>query len=196
MHCIVTGGGLTPEGEWTSSWEQGQPPFLIRVEPLMQRFRRLLCEALSAAVEQDELELPHDQRKQQVLNMIRKVNRKDWEVYSSKPPQEGGPRAEEVLDYLKNAVAGGPLTEVRIEKIHTLKEGVGDIIQGQEKQLGYIRHDTPVADSRFQDVSAQEVSVWWGRYNPQTGRRERDNLLRMSIEECLRRLLLHVPPPG
>lgn len=195
VHCLVTGGGLTPEGEWRSSWEHEQQPFLIRVEPVMWRFRRLFCEALSEAVGQDELELPQGQRTQQVLNMIHKVNRTNWDVYISKPPQEGGPTAEEVLDYLKKAVAGGPLTDVRIEKITTLKERVRDIIEGQEKQLSYLRHDVLMPNRRFQDVREKEVTFRWGKYDPETGRRERDNLMTLTIEECIRRLLLHVPPP-
>ncbi len=196
VHCLVTGGGLTPEGEWRSSWKPEHQPFLIRVEPLMWRFRRLFCEALSEAVAQGDVALPDGQRPQQVLNLIHKVNRLKWDVYISKPPQEGGPTAEEVLDYLKNAVAGGPLTDVRIETISPLKDAMRDIIAGQETQLAYIRHDVLMPDSRVQGLSEQEVTFRWGTYDPETGRRDRNKLMSLSIEECLRRLLLHVPPPN
>jgi hypothetical protein len=35
LHCLVTGGGLTPQDAWKDSYRPGDKPFLVRAEVLM-----------------------------------------------------------------------------------------------------------------------------------------------------------------
>jgi hypothetical protein len=192
LHCMVTGGGLSPEGEWKSSWKPDQKPFLIRSEVLMERFRSLFCRALKRLVKKERLELPEGCEKQQMLNLINKVNRKKWDVFIAKPAQDGGATSEEILSYLKSAVAGGPLAEVRIEPV--VQGMLADIRQAQERLFTYLRQP-PLANGRLQEVSEQTVSFRCGKYDPKSGRRDRETLVSLPLNQFLGRLLWHVPPP-
>ena len=194
LHCLVTGGGLTPQGKWKDSYKPGDKPFLVHVFPLMRRFRKLFCRALKRAVRNGELKLPQGWRKQRTINMIRRVNRTRWQIHIAKPPEDGGPSTEEILEYQSKAVAGGPLSEVRIEGIGCKKaEWLTGIESGQEVQLRYVS-EAPLTGSRVQEVSQHEVTFSWGKYDPETGRRVRDKSETLPIEEFIRRLFWHVPP--
>ena len=96
MHCVVTGGGLSPEDRWIAS----RPRFLLSVRVLSRLFRRLFLEALELAYQQGELQfhgslhhLGDNQAFQQHLQPARQV---EWVVYA-KPPFGG---AEQVIEYL------------------------------------------------------------------------------------------------
>jgi hypothetical protein len=99
-------------------------------------------------------------------------------VFIAKPPEAGGPSPEEVLRYQATAVAGGPISDARLET-----------------QLRYIT-EVAGADFRLHDSTVSEVTIRYGAYNPDTQRRERDQVLTLPIDEFLQRLLLHVPPPS
>jgi predicted nucleic acid-binding Zn ribbon protein len=195
LHCLVTGGGLAPEDAWKDSWKSSEKPFLVHVFPLMQRFRKLFCRRLERKIKQGILKLPKGCGRQQMLNLIHKVNRSAWQVYIAKPPEDGGPTTEEILEYQARAVAGGPLLDVRIEgierKVSAWQEGIQ---ASQEPQLRYVS-ESPLSGSRVQEVSQHEVSFRWGRYDKETGRRVRDQTETLPIEAFLRRLFWHVPPP-
>jgi predicted nucleic acid-binding Zn ribbon protein len=174
LHCLVTGGGLSPDGEWRAS----RADFLVHVHPLMHRFRHLFCRAVERELRKHALVLPEGERLQTLLNTIHRVNRTDWEVFIAKPPEAGGPSSDEVLRYQAKAVAGGPVSDVRLET-----------------QLQYIT-EVAGADFRLHDSTVSEVTIRYGAYNPQTQRRERNQVLTLPMDEFLQRLLLHVPPPS
>jgi predicted nucleic acid-binding Zn ribbon protein len=195
LHCLVTGGGLTPDEAWKDSWQSREQPFLVHVFPLMQRFRKLFCRTLERKIKKERLNLPEGCSPQQMLNTINKVNRSAWQVYIAKPPEDGGPTTEEILEYQAKAVAGGPLSDVRIEGIErTVRDWQEGIQAFQEPQLRYVS-EAPLSGRRVQEVSHQEVSFRWGTYDKETGRRVRDQTETLPIEEFLRRLFWHVPPP-
>lgn len=196
LHCLVTGGGLTPDEIWKDSSKPGDMPFLVRVEPLMQRFRTLFCRKAEHAVKNSQLTLPKGCRRQQMLNRIHQVNRRDWQVYIAKPPEDGGPTTEEILAYQAKAVAGGPLSNVRIEGLaRKVTAWQAEIQTFQEPHLRYVS-ESPLTESRIQEVSHQEVSFRWGRYDQASGRRVREQTETLPIETFLRRLFWHVPPPN
>jgi hypothetical protein len=58
LHCLVTGGGLSAEDRWKDSYKPGAKPFLVSVNALMQRFRRLFCRRLEAKLTKAQLKLP------------------------------------------------------------------------------------------------------------------------------------------
>ncbi|MBI1788118.1 MAG: IS91 family transposase [Acidobacteria bacterium] len=97
VHCVVTGGGLPPDGE---CWIAGRPRFLLSVRVLSRLFRRLFLEALERAFAKAQLQfhgaleqLRDRDAFQQHLEPARQTK---WVVYA-KPPF-GGPA--HVIEYL------------------------------------------------------------------------------------------------
>ena len=96
IHCVVTGGGLSPENDWIAS----RPHFLLSVRVLSRLFRRLFVEAVESAYAKGKLEfrgqlqsLRDPEAFEQHLNPVRQI---DWVVYA-KPPFGG---AEQAIEYL------------------------------------------------------------------------------------------------
>jgi len=97
LHCVVTGGGLSPDNQWIAS----RPDFFLSVGVLSRLFRRLFLQALESAYAKGELEfhgqlqlLGDPQAFQQHLAPVRQT---EWVVYA-KPPFGG---AEQVIEYLR-----------------------------------------------------------------------------------------------
>ena len=89
VHCIVTGGGLSADGE---RWIAAKPKFLFSVKVLSLLFRGKLLRRLEEASENGHIALPVEVAR----DARRRAARKPWTVYS-KPPM-GGPA--QVLRYL------------------------------------------------------------------------------------------------
>jgi hypothetical protein len=96
LHCVVPGGGLSPDGEWKACL----PGFFLPVRVLSRLFRRLFLEALAKAYADGELQFFSDLEPlreaapfAQYLTPLRKA---EWVVYA-KPPF-GGP--QQVIEYL------------------------------------------------------------------------------------------------
>ena len=96
LHCIVTGGGLDPEGHWVAC----HPGYLFPYKVLSQHFRRLLLEQLHQAHREQRLHFfaPHQALAQRsaFTAYLAPLLDLDWYVYI-KPPFTG-PQA--VLEYL------------------------------------------------------------------------------------------------
>jgi len=88
VHCVVPGGGLSPDGE---RWIGCRPGFFLSVRVLSRLFRRLFLEALQRTFDKGKLQQAGDLRP--LLSLLAK---REWIVYA-KPPF-GGPA--QVLDYL------------------------------------------------------------------------------------------------
>ena len=181
LHCLVTGGGLTPEGDWK---DVPNPRCLVAVKPLMWEFRKRFCRAVREAIEQDELTLPHETTTRQWLNCLNKANRQKWEVFIAKPIEDGGPSSEEILRYQADDVAGGPLSAIRLDP---------QVSELSTNQLGYLKAN-PLSEHRLHEARDGWVSFQWGAYNPDTGKRERDRSENLRVAEFLRRYLQHIPP--
>ncbi|MCP4405180.1 MAG: transposase, partial [bacterium] len=107
LPCLVTGGGLSPEGEWN---DVSNPRCLVAVKPLMVEFRKRCCQGLTQALTDGTLSLPEDTTTRRWLNTLNKANRQKWEVFIATPPEDGGPRPDDMLRYQAEDVAGGPLS--------------------------------------------------------------------------------------
>lgn len=96
LHCVVPGGGLSPDGEWIAC----RPGFFLPIRVLSRLFRRLFLEALENAYAHAELrffgELEPLREPQAFARYVASVREIDWVVYA-KPPF-GGP--QHVLEYL------------------------------------------------------------------------------------------------
>jgi len=97
LHCVVPGGGISPDGE---HWVACRPGFFLPVRVLSRLFRRLFLEYLQTAFDTGQLQffsslegLRDPKPFAQYLAPLRDT---EWVVYA-KPPL-GGP--EQVLNYL------------------------------------------------------------------------------------------------
>jgi hypothetical protein len=97
LHCVVTGGGISPDG---SRWVSCRPGFFLPVRVLARLFRRRFLEYLEQAFADGKLKFfssleplrdPHAFRQYLVP-----VRQSEWVVYA-KPPFAG---PEQVLDYV------------------------------------------------------------------------------------------------
>src|SRR5579872_3896185 len=97
LHCVVPGGGLSPDHE---RWISCRPGFFLPVRVLSRLFRRLFLEALEKAFLKRKLrffgELEHLQEPAAFQQYLAPVCEAEWVVYA-KPPF-GGP--QQVLAYL------------------------------------------------------------------------------------------------
>jgi hypothetical protein len=134
LHCVVTGGGLAPDG---SHWVAGRERYFLPVKVLGKLFRGKFLALLERARENDELKLvgstaelaeplPWGQLRDQLY-------RKDWVVYA-KPPFGS---AEKVFRYL-----GGYTHRVAISnhRIVAIKDGrvtftIKDYKDGARKKI-------------------------------------------------------------
>ena len=89
IHCIVTGGGLSPD---SSRWIAAKPRFLFFVGVLAKVFRGKLLHKLEQALRNGHLGDPDGDGHAR----LRRAARKDWNIYS-KPPLAG---PQQVLRYL------------------------------------------------------------------------------------------------
>ena len=97
LHCIVPGGGPSPDG---TRWIACRPNFFLPVRVLSRLFRRLFLQALLTAFEARQLQFFGDLAEladpKAFTRLLTTARGRDWVVYA-KPPF-GGP--EQVLAYL------------------------------------------------------------------------------------------------
>jgi hypothetical protein len=97
LHCVVTGGGLSPDG---SRWIACRAGFLVPVRVLSRLFRRLFLEALEKAFEANELQFFSALEPLRERGAFRRhlvpARQAEWVVYAKAP--FAGP--EQVLDYV------------------------------------------------------------------------------------------------
>jgi hypothetical protein len=98
IHCVVPGGGLSPDGErWVSC---RRPDFFLPVRVLSSLFQRLFLEALQTAFDAGQLHFFHSlESLRQPMAFARHLARAeahDWVVYAKRP--FAGP--QQVLDYV------------------------------------------------------------------------------------------------
>jgi len=183
LHCLVTGGGMTPDGAWV---EVPNPRCLVAVKPLMWEFRKRFCQGLRQALEDEALTIPPGMTACQWRNRLNQAHRLRWEVFIAKPPEDGGPTPDQILRYQAEDVAGGPLAGDRLVSSHS------DLTV---PQLAYLT-SSPLNATRIEDAPPGTVSFRWGDYDPATGTRPRDQIETLPVEEFFRRYLQHVPPTG
>jgi hypothetical protein len=96
LHCVVPGGGLSPDGEWKACL----PGFFLPVRVLSRLFRRLFLEALAKAFADGELQFFSDLEQLReaapFAQYLAPLRQAEWVVYA-KPPF-GGP--QQVIEYL------------------------------------------------------------------------------------------------
>lgn len=119
VHCIVPGGGPSPDG---TRWVSCRPGFFLPVRVLSRLFRRLFTQLLQAAFDAGKLSFFGDladlAQPTAFKRRIAAIRRVEWVVYA-KPPF-GGP--EQVLTYLARythriAIANSRLVSMAGDKV-------------------------------------------------------------------------------
>jgi hypothetical protein len=97
LHCVVPGGGLSPDG---ACWVPCRPGFFLPVRVLSRLFRRLFLEHLQNAFDSGKLRfftsLENLRDRRAFARYLEFVGRVKWVVYAKRP--FAGP--EQVLDYV------------------------------------------------------------------------------------------------
>jgi hypothetical protein len=97
LHCMVPGGGISPDG---TQWISCRPNFFLSVAVLARLFRRLFVDYLRQAFDAGDLQFFSSLEPLQVRDAFRRyitpIRKKDWVVYAKQPFV--GP--EEVLKYV------------------------------------------------------------------------------------------------
>jgi Putative transposase/Transposase zinc-binding domain len=109
LHCLVTGGGLTPDGHWKAV----RNGFLLPARVVMAVFRGKMLSALRRALDRDELVLPEAMRPQQVLNLLNRLGhaqKTPWNVHIRERYRHGAG----VVTYLARYLRGGPIKNARL----------------------------------------------------------------------------------
>ncbi|MGH7239895.1 MAG: IS91 family transposase [Candidatus Saccharimonadales bacterium] len=105
LHCIVPGGGLTPQGKWKMAKSQGK--FLFPVKAMSKVFRTRFITALRVALPDNT---PYA--------LIHELYKKKWVVYAKRPFR--GPQS--VIEYLgrythKIAISNHRITDISPDKV-------------------------------------------------------------------------------
>ena len=97
LHCVVAGGGLSPDGQ---RWISCRPGFFLPVRVLSRLFRRLFLKLLEQAFDSGQLRffssLQSLQDRETFLRHLAPVRNREWVVYA-KPPFAG---PQQVLQYV------------------------------------------------------------------------------------------------
>ena len=154
LHCLVTGGGINPQGDWV----RARHGHLLPARVVMALFRGKMVAGLRRALESDELVLPDGMRPQQFRNLLNRLGhakKTRWHVRIMERYRHG----QGVATYLARYMRGGPLK-----------------------------------NSRLLGMDPEHVSFTYRGSSEQAGTRGQA-VMRLSLNDFIGRLLLHVPPP-
>jgi Putative transposase/Transposase zinc-binding domain len=154
LHCVVTGGGLAPDGQ---RWVAGRRRYLVPVKVLGKLFRGKFLAGLKKAYQAGQLRLTgsvtHLGDPRAFQQLLQPLYSQNWVVYAKRP--FGG--ATQVFRY-----------------------------------LGRYSHRVAIANSRLVSMDHDRVSFQWKDYADN----HRTKVMTVSVEEFIRRWLLHVLPKG
>jgi Putative transposase/Transposase zinc-binding domain len=119
LHCVVAGGGLSPNG---NHWISCRPGFFLPVRVLSRLFRRLFLKFLEKAFDSGQLRffssLQPLQDRQAFLRHLAPARKQNWVVYAKRP--FAGP--QQVLDYVgrythRVAISNNRLIDIKDGKV-------------------------------------------------------------------------------
>jgi len=109
VHCLVTGGGWTPEGHWKAIHNG----FLLPARVVMAVFRGKMVAAIRQAWAYGTVVLPEPLRPQQWLNLLNRLGhptKTKWNVRIMERYRHGAG----VVTYLARYLRGGPIKNARL----------------------------------------------------------------------------------
>jgi hypothetical protein len=106
IHCLVTGGGITPGGEWKAVHNG----YLLPVRAVAALFRGKLLALIQAGLREGALNLPTSITANDWARTLQALYRQKWNVCL----KERYPHGQGVLRYLARYVKGGPIGDSRL----------------------------------------------------------------------------------
>jgi len=109
VHCLVTGGGLTVDGQWKAV----RNGFLLPARVVMAVFRGKMLAAIRQALVREALTLPEAVRPQQMLNLLTRLGhprKTPWNVRIMERYRHGAGVVTSLARYLR----GGPIKNARL----------------------------------------------------------------------------------
>jgi len=106
LHCLVTGGGMSPDGRWCKVVKK----CLLPRKVLMIVFRGKYLAGLRRALDRGQLRLPPDTTAARLRGLLNKLGRATWNVKILERYDHG----KGVLCYLARYVRGGPMSNRRL----------------------------------------------------------------------------------
>jgi hypothetical protein len=106
VHCLVTGGGLTANGDWKAV----RDGFLLPVRVLRLIYRGKFLSKLETLLREGRLSLPGNLTVERALGLLKTVARKTWNVCIRERYRHG----EGVATYLARYMRGGPIKNHRL----------------------------------------------------------------------------------
>jgi hypothetical protein len=106
VHCLVTGGGLTSNGEWRAVTNG----YLLPVRVVRAIFRGKFLDGVARALERGRLRY-RAQSEQKLKNLLNQLGRKKWNVCIRERYSHG----TGVITYLARYVRGGPLSNGKLQ---------------------------------------------------------------------------------
>lgn len=109
LHCLVTGGGLTPAGQWVAV----RHGVLLPARVVMAVFRGKMVDAIRRTLARGEFALPEPMGPQQWLNLLNRLGhptQTKWNVRIMERYRHGAG----VVTYLARYLRGGPIKNGRL----------------------------------------------------------------------------------
>jgi hypothetical protein len=109
LHCLVTGGGLSPAGQWVAV----RHGYLLPARVVMAIFRGKILDAIRQTFARGELVLPEPMRPQQLVNLLNRLGhptQTKWNVRIMERYRHGAG----VVTYLARYLRGGPIKNARL----------------------------------------------------------------------------------
>jgi hypothetical protein len=135
LHCVVPGGGLSPDG---TRWISCKPGFFLPVRVLSRLFRRLFLEHLQHAFDAGKLHffkaLEKLRDRREFARYLAPTRKTEWVVYA-KPPFAG---PQQVLDYVgrythRVAISNNRLLDIDAGQVRLQWKDYRD--KGQQKTM-------------------------------------------------------------
>jgi hypothetical protein len=109
LHCLLTGGGLTPAGQWRAV----RNGFLLPARVVMAVFRGKMVDAIRQTCARGAFALPEAMRPQQLVNLLNRLGhprQTKWNVRIMERYRHGAG----VVTYLARYLRGGPIKNARL----------------------------------------------------------------------------------
>jgi hypothetical protein len=135
LHCVVPGGGLSPDG---TRWVPCKPGFFLPVRVLSRLFRRLFLEHLQYAFDSGKLRfftaLESLRDRRAFVRYLEPLKKAKWVVYAKRP--FAGPK--QVLDYVgrythRVAISNNRLLDIEADQVSFRFKDYRD--HGQQKTM-------------------------------------------------------------
>lgn len=135
IHCLVTGGGLSPEHDWV----EVNNGYLLPSRIVRTLYQGKMLSFLWEGLRSGELKIPPSEKDHATRKRFKALGRKKWNVRIQPPYAHG----KGVMKYLANYVKGGPISNHRIER-------------ATRDHVSFVYRDHRDAQHKSQRLSAQD----------------------------------------